>query len=225
MPILVLPKLFPPYYLRLTVITSIELGILFSAGDPEIQRGKLTCLKSRLGWWWQERDLNLGLTPDRCFWPRGHYRCVFPLPSLVSCLVSQLWWTGHKEVTASLKNPLFWKYLIQKSLMSLPQPSMKGAINCVRMTKYSEKADSRHFQKQTGRIQLCYGLCSLLGSYYNAGTNMPSQNRRKWLEDYSQFGIIHSEAHFYCYGESQSLPKSKVFMQRRRINTWPKEQT
>lgn len=46
MPILVLPKLFPPYYLRLTVITSIELGILFSAADPEVQRGKLTCLKS-----------------------------------------------------------------------------------------------------------------------------------------------------------------------------------
>lgn len=102
MPILVLPKLFPPYYLRLTVITSIELGILFSAGDPEVQRGKLTCLKSELGWWWQERDLNLGLTPGRCFWPRGHDKCVFPLPSLVSCLVSQLWWTGHKEVEEPL---------------------------------------------------------------------------------------------------------------------------
>ena len=62
--ILVSPELFPLYYLRFTVITSTGLGIFFSAGDPEVQRGKLTRLKLWLGWQWRERDLHLGVTPS-----------------------------------------------------------------------------------------------------------------------------------------------------------------
>lgn len=37
-------------------------AILFSAGDPELQREKISCVKSWVGWWWQERDSNMGLT-------------------------------------------------------------------------------------------------------------------------------------------------------------------
>lgn len=40
----------------------------------------------------------------------------------------------------------------------------------------------------------------------------------EWLEDYPLFGTICSEARFYSCGESQHLPESKIFIQRKPTN-------
>ena len=39
-----------------------------------------------------------------------------------------MWWTGHKETTASLKNPLFWKRSDPKQVKGATTPGMKGVI-------------------------------------------------------------------------------------------------